>query len=213
MSGIGLSGAHGSGKTTLAKAYAENTGIVFVPSEASSVIVGCGHNPALDYNFSDRLYLQKKILARAIISYEGTAGGDFITDRTPLDFLAYLMSDVGRNNVIGEETSEFLDYQRQCYEVLNMYFNVVVVVQPGINLVERDDKGSNNIAYMEHFNTLVVGLSVSSELNIQNTFIPRTCLNIDTRVQAVKESVKIAFNSFERVAARKGATIFSKSRH
>ena len=213
MSGIGLSGSHGSGKTTLAKAYAEAVGVKFLPSRASQIIIDAGRNPSEDYEFLDRMLLQELILASAIEDYEGANDSPFITDRTPLDFLTYLMTDISRNNVEGELAERFLNYQGQCFNAINRYFNVVVIIQPGIQLIDREGKGSANVVYAEHFNATISGLSVSSELAIQSTFIPRHCLDLDTRVSAVEQSVKVAFNSFERLSVKKGARNFSKAVH
>ena len=213
MSGIGLTGSHGSGKTTLAQAFSETFDVTFLKSNASQVIIDAGYNPSLGYNFATRLKLQKLILASAVKSYEDNGSNTFVSDRTPLDFLAYLLSDVGRNTVNDELYLELADFSSRCYQALNKYFNVVVVVQPGVELVEREGKGSANSAYVEHFNTLICGLAVSSEMVIQHTFIPRQCTDLNRRVAAVEQSVKIAFNSFERVAAKKGAISFSKLSH
>lgn len=213
MSGIGLSGSHGSGKSTLAKACHEAFGINFVQSNASQVIFGEGFNPAADYDFQTRLHLQELVLASAIESYEANKKSVFITDRTPLDFMAYLLSDVNRNNVSPELAERLANYQKLCFDAINKYFNVVVVVQPGIELVHREGKGSPNAAYVEHFNTLVCGLAVNSSMQVQHTLIPRHVVDLDRRVRAVDESLKIAFNTFERVAIKKGATSFSKRVH
>lgn len=213
MSGVGLSGSHGSGKSTLAQACCDEFGIKFVQSNASQVITNAGFNPGLGYDFETRLMLQELILADAVESYKANEVGNWISDRTPLDFLTYLLSDVGRNDVSDELAVRLAAYQKSCYDAINRYFNVVVIVQPGIKLIEREGKGLPNAAYAEHFNALLSGLAISPAMLVQQVFIPRHVVDLSRRVCAVNESVKVAFNSFERVAARKGATLFSKLIH
>lgn len=213
MSGIGISGCHGVGKTTLAKAFSNKFNVAFVSSRASQVIADAGFDARLSYGFSDRLRLQSLILESALEDYCAASGGAFVTDRTPLDYLAYLLSDVGRNNVEGEDERELLDYRQRCFDAMNDYFNVIIVVQPGIALTCREGKGTPNQAYLEHFNAIVCGLSVDPQTLITATHLPRGCVDLRTRVLAVGESVTAAFNLFERTSAKKGATHFSSSTH
>jgi predicted ATPase len=212
MSGIGLTGSHGCGKTTLAQACSERYKVHFLKSRASQVIIDAGYNPGLDYDFETRLMLQNMILDSAVEDYESQNGSSFISDRTPLDFLAYLMSDVRRNNV-DELSDAFMAYQKRCFDVINAYFCVVIVIQPGVQLIAREGKGTPNAAYIEHHNTLITGLSLNSSLKVQHTLIPRHVVDLGQRILGVNESVKIAFNSFEQFAAAKGATNFSRSVH
>ena len=213
MSGIGLSGSHGTGKSTLAEACVEAFGIQFVRSEASRIIREAGYSAATDYDFETRLHLQELILDGAIESYEVNKYQTFITDRTPLDFLTYLMTDIGRNNVSDELAQRLASYRAKCYKALNRYFNVAIILQPGIPLVAREGRGSPNLAYAEHFTATITGLACNSELTIQKTTIPRHVIDLDQRVSAVDQSLKLAFRNFDVAAKRKGALVVSKGVH
>jgi hypothetical protein len=213
MSGVGLAGGHSTGKTTLAKACSDNYGITFLPSNASNVIRNAGYDPAADYDFETRLYLQELILADAEASYAKMGGIDFITDRTPLDFLTYLTTDIQRNNVSEDLAEKYLAYKKRCYATVSRYFNVVVQIQPGIELVEREGRGSPNTAYVEHYNTVLSGLMISGQMNVQHTLIPRKVTDLNQRVLAVEQSLKIAFRTFDAFAKRKGAISSTISIH
>ena len=90
---LGLSGSHRVGKTTLAKLYAEKHGFAFVQTSVSAIFKELGLDPAQTYDFATRLTVQEEILKRLDKTFAEHAGQAAITDRTPLDFLAYTMGD------------------------------------------------------------------------------------------------------------------------
>lgn len=213
MSGVGLTGVHGSGKTTLAEACVEAFGIEIVKSRVSKVIEGAGYSPAAQYDFQTRLMLQELVLKDATEQYEAHAGVTFITDRTPLDFLTYLMTDILRTNVDEETAARLAAYREECYRVINRHFNVVILVQPGIVPTVREGRGLPNTAYAEHFTALARGLADDSGMKVLRTIIPRHITDLDRRVMSVDESVKMAFKAFDRMAAKKGFTHSSNLVH
>src|SRR5258706_15719526 len=95
---IGLCGSNRVGKTTLAKAFAEEAGVKYVPTSASGTFERLGYSPKVDLPFAERLMIQQEILKDCNALYE-KSGVRFITDRTPIDFLGYLLADVQRENV------------------------------------------------------------------------------------------------------------------
>ena len=131
---LGLTGAHRTGKTTLAKAYAEKYGIEFVPSSASNLFAKLGLEPSDKLSIADRMMVQEAILddmetkLKSIRKREVGA----IFDRTPFDLIAYTLCDVSNGSIESEEMEEcVLKYIQRCYDVANKYFNVGVLVQPG----------------------------------------------------------------------------------
>ena len=149
---IGLVGAHRTGKTTLAKAFSKRYNVPFLQTNVGDTFKRLGYDPKMDYEFSVRLYIQHQILADIERKYKAMNGAHFITDRTPLDLLAYTIADVQRANLAPDLVSVFMDYFKKCIAVTNQYFWMVAVIQPGIPLVEEEGKAPANIAYMEHLN-------------------------------------------------------------
>lgn len=213
MSGVGLSGSQRVGKTTLAVACGKSFEIPVIKTSVSKVFKSMKLDPKKHLDFAKRLEVQWRILDALVAEYNQAGKGIFITDRTPIDFMAYLLSEVMMSNVTGELERQFIQYRQACFDVANNYFSVIIVVQPGIKVVECEGKASANYAHMELINTLVSGLSVSGDLSIQHTYIPRHVTDLARRVRCVEESLKIAYSTFERYAVKRGATPVSSLSH
>ncbi|MEN8141152.1 MAG: AAA family ATPase, partial [Thermodesulfobacteriota bacterium] len=81
--GIGLCGAHRTGKTTMARQCARDYALALVTTDTSAVFAEHGLDPAAPMDFATRLWIQDKVL----VAGEAVWGGQerpFITDRTPL---------------------------------------------------------------------------------------------------------------------------------
>lgn len=185
---IGLCGAHRTGKTTLARAYAKRADMAFIETSTSAIFKELGFDPKVDYDFATRLYIQRKVLEGMNMAY-CKADRLFITDRTPIDALAYTLADVQRANVTdGKLLAELERYQRDCFEVLNRHFAMIMVIQPGIPLKDEEGKAPINVPYIEHLNFLVLGLTVSEAVKCRHFYIPRSLIDLESRMDALDYS-------------------------
>jgi predicted ATPase len=195
---IGLTGAHRTGKTTLAKAYSERTGIPFVQTSASGVFAKLGCDPKADYSFPERLAIQMAILEHLNGEYS-KAGICFITDRTPLDAAAYTLADVTRASegsiMYGRHIMRYLE---DCIEVTNRHFTTIVVVQPGIELVEEEGKAPANPAYVEHIAQIIMGLVVDQRVQPCHYYIARHMLELEARIQSLHWAVGRSSERFQQ---------------
>jgi hypothetical protein len=205
---IGLSGAHRVGKSTLAKAYAERYKIAYVPTGATATYARLGLSPKVDYPFAVRLQIQKEILADCSRLYRG-APARFITDRTPLDFMAYMIADVQRNNVTMPEAKELERYIEDCYKAANAHFSTIVIVRPGIPLVEEEGKAPANPAYITHLDALMIGLGYGGRYKGLRFHIPETCTDMEERIKCVHfaetTSVERALIEVQMLQSERGA--------
>jgi predicted ATPase len=192
---IGLCGAHRTGKTSLARAYAEKHGIAFVQSPVTKVWAELGLDPAkADFDFTTRLNVQEVILERIDQAYENSNGVEAIADRTPIDLLGYTMAEALSTSVSEKDMERFHRYVQRCFDVLNRRFSVLVLVQPGIPLHQAENKGSLNAAYIEHLNSLMLGLSVDQRVKMPHYYIPRQLLKMEDRLAALENAVGRATN-------------------
>ena len=74
----------------------------------------------------------------------------------------------------------------KCFEITNRRFSTVILVQPGISLVKAKGKAALNEAYIEHLNTLILGLTVDERLKVPHFYLPRRCLEMADRVSSVE---------------------------
>lgn len=198
---IGLAGGHRTGKTTLAKNYAEKHGWKFAQTSVSGIFKELGHDPAEKFDFQTRLTIQEQILIRLNRFYQQCEGTSVITDRTPIDMLAYTMAEAIGDSVQPQDQARFRKYAEDCFNVTNRWFSEIIVVQPGIALVQEEGKAAVNEAYIEHLNSLIIGLCCDPRLKVSHFYIPRERLELDRRIESV-EAAKT--RSLERVLSQVG---------
>ena len=202
---IGLAGSHRVGKTSLARAFAEKHGLEFVQTSASQVFKDFGMDAATRYAFDTRLSIQEEILKRFDAQYATVGAKPAITDRTPLDMLAYTLAEAAQDHVPAELQERFKKYVQSCIDVTNKRFGVLLVVQPGIKIVAEDGKAAMNEAYIEHLNSIVMGLSVDERIKSAHFYIPRHMTDMKDRLAALDFAVGRATERAE--VERKGAVI------
>lgn len=191
---LGLVGCHRVGKTTLAKAFALNTGAKFIETSIYQWGLEIGLDASSsNLNFDDRMTLQEHLLKRLNQTLDQAALDiDGITDRTPLDLLIYTMINVQAETVSDANFARLQRYVQACFDSTNKHFLAVVAIQPGIVIEESAGKGSTNRAYMEHLNTLVLGFINDERLKISRFYIPRNVLTITRRLSSIKNAVGMA---------------------
>jgi len=187
QSGIGLCGAHRVGKTTLAQAVSQASGLPFLQTHTSQVFKQHGLDPADPMPFAARLSIQREILSAAIAVWN-QADGSFISDRTPLDMAAYTLADIqGTTKVDGTALTSYLD---DCLHVSNQYFSTLIVIPPGIPLINEPGKAALHTGYIEHLHTLVVGLCHHPCLSATVCQLSRQVLSVRARTKQAMSFIK-----------------------
>lgn len=187
---IGLCGSHRVGKTSLARAFAEKRGIPFVETSVSAIWRELGFDPAAEHDFATRLMVQEEILKRVDALYGEYAGEEFITDRTPIDMAAYTLADAIGDRVPPSCQKRLKQYVDDCFEATNKRLGIVLLVQPGIPLVDEPGKAPLNDGYIEHLNSLILGLTVDERLSSAHYYMPRTLTDMQDRLIALQKSIE-----------------------
>lgn len=191
MSLIGLCGSHRTGKTSLARAYADKYEITFIETSVSAIFRELGHDPAASFDFKTRLDIQEVILDRLDEVYGKLSPSAMaITDRTPIDMLAYTMAEAIGPVVTEKQQARFARYVERCLEVTNRRFSTIVLLQPGLPLVYEEGKALNNPAYIEHLNSLMLGLSVDERVKCSHFYILRRLTEMSDRIEALDSAVR-----------------------
>ncbi|MGE0886302.1 MAG: AAA family ATPase [Blastocatellales bacterium] len=183
---VGMCGAHRTGKTTLAMELAQLTGKQFVRTRVTEVFKQHGLHAAQDMDFETRLNIQYRILEACEEDWQ-KAEADFITDRTPVDFLAYTLGDIQGKTEVNYESFE--TYFKRCIDLSNRLFHTLIVLQPGIPLTEAEGKAALNKAYIEHINSLIIGLCHDQRVNSRIITVERGVIEFDERIRLISEAL------------------------
>jgi len=196
---LALVGAHRTGKSTLARAFAQRNDVPFVQTGATEVFKALGLDPKAEYPIAERISIQAAILSAFEAQWVDAMSRStfFISDRSPIDLASYLLADVTRQTLAGQPlVAEAVNhYVTRCIESANRFFATIVLVQPGIPLVEEEGKAPACPAYMEHLNALQLGLLTDVRLEARNYTIRRSCVDIDLRVQALENCLRAAMDT------------------
>ncbi|MFP3983721.1 MAG: AAA family ATPase [Desulfurivibrionaceae bacterium] len=185
--GIGLCGSHRTGKTTLAAKIAEKSKLPFIKTATSQVFARNGLDPAERLDFASRIRIQHEILREAEKDWD-KAEHAFVTDRTPIDMMAYTMVDI-----VGTSKVEFSELQRyfdRCYSITNRFFSCLFFLEPGIPIIYEKGKAALNRSYIEHLNVLMKGFILDDRLERPVRMIPKEILALEERAAWVDESLK-----------------------
>ncbi len=187
LGSIGICGAHRTGKSTLAEKLAHSLGIPFVQTTTSQVFAEAGLDPAQPMDFSTRLMIQQKVLLAGEAVWSSSSP-PFVSDRTPIDMMAYTLADIQGTTVV--DFPQLSAYLQQCFASTNRFFRHLFIVQPGIPLVHAEGKAALNPAYIEHINTLVIGLCQDSRLFCRVQLIPRSVVDLGARLAFIENSLR-----------------------
>jgi predicted ATPase len=182
---LGLCGAHRTGKSTLARAFAAKANIPFVQTQTKEIIAETGIDVREVKTFAERMTLQRCILAATEIKTYRGAPGNAVCDRTPIDMLMYLLADVRGDTLTPEQEIDLKAYAIDCYMAANRYFSAIVLVQPGIEIVDDPQSLQPSPGYMEHLNALALGLLLDDRMtSCKAFFIPKYKTNLEARVES-----------------------------
>lgn len=90
-------------------------------------------------------------------------------------------------------------YVDNCMELTNRHFGVLVLLQPGIQVVEAEGKAPGVPAYQEHLNALMFGLMMDSRVIARPQYIARSVLSMDQRLLSLSTAVERSLNHHQRM--------------
>lgn len=195
---IGFVGAQRVGKTTTARAVAEQLDLRFVQTDVGGVWKRLGLDPKVQYPIKQRIEIQEQIIDYLVQHLrEEAAIGNFTTDRTPLDVLGYMEADILRDFPV-EYNAQYFAFVQKCKSYHEEIFGtgLTVLLQPGIPPSEADKSAAFCLPYMWHLTSLYKayleleydpeGLHRYLYLN-NNIIISKNMLDLQERVDYVVE--------------------------
>lgn len=185
---VGLAGAHRTGKSTIAAEVAAMLGFPFVASYTTDIATRLGFDINKDNSFARRLDYQTHVLNAMEESFSKRTM--FISDRTPLDAAAYLLSEV--KSFTGDQTTQELanQYIDRARKMTSNLFDIVIVVPPAISVEPMPGKPLVNPAFQEHIHFLVCGMLFDPDIDVKQGQLLRDNTDQADRVAAVFEFMK-----------------------
>ena len=161
----GFSGAHRTGKSTLANAMAKDSDGIFLPINVASVLEKHGVNGVTHQKDDLETFMrtQSAILDHMESVFRGCEPDLWYwVDRTPLDVLTYTQAYA--NMAFFEDTEKANRYyelfnviKTRCKSLLNRYFEGVFLVTAGIPVVPDAKSAVAHPSCIDHIETLMTG--------------------------------------------------------
>ncbi|MDE9494392.1 ATP-binding protein [Xenorhabdus bovienii] len=160
---LGLTGAQGTGKTTLAKNLSERTGIRYFDADVRGIIKRNGFDCRAVMSPLECFKMQEVIAKELFNSYPDD---NFVTDRTPVDVVSYALAYVPPYLVEGSDLENeiscaLIGLISEARKALIKKFSHVVLVRGGFLTSGKDakrvDRGSMSLAYRLKIESLMEG--------------------------------------------------------
>lgn len=178
---LGFCGAQRTGKTTLARLFAQARGFRFVQTTVRQALAAAGFHAQDQYDIETRITAQEVVLDALLPQWESMVGHNSVCDRTPLCLKAYMEADVLRNFPQDAAVEDrYFAFMQRLDDACTM-FDKQVLVQPGIKLVPDPDAGQCSVPYIEHFNNLMLGYSTQYDVAV----MPRHVQSIEDRLSFI----------------------------
>src|SRR3954465_9433351 len=95
---FGISGAHRAGKSTLARETAKSLGIHYLDASTTEIMKGTGFYPVGPGSSFEKRLIAQEFLLKEFAKMAMKAPYPFISDRTPLDYIAYTLGELTMHN-------------------------------------------------------------------------------------------------------------------
>ena len=186
---IGITGAQGSGKTTLARYIDAHYGIPYVDAGVGKLMSSLGVKVGERLPLYERLQVQMEIARHIEMITRGVEG--FVIDRTPADVMAYTLDLVGQTNE--DRCIELaLDIEQFCHKAAISNFNAIAGLRPGVELSSKDLARALMCGELTKINTL------PQTGDLQVFVISEKCRTVEARARSVLRVLDRAAENIER---------------
>lgn len=196
----GITGSHGSGKTTLAKALADSLGVDFMPSDITGIAKSLGYDPVAPMTLNERIVMQQRILEAFTKKLDDLAGTATVIDRTPIDMMAYTLAEVGMYShmfLTPEEKEQLNDYSLACLRLARTKFYAFILTNP-LPIYEEDMKRpAFNPSYQHHLHFLIRG--ILTQTYEDELILDLREIDLERRVEKTSEFITLSLTGIREM--------------
>jgi nicotinamide riboside kinase len=156
---FGISGASGTGKTTLAKRVAEDLGITYMPTSITECAKKHGFDAVAPMSLQSRIELQMHLL-KDHVDMVTNADRPLIVDRTPIDMVAYLMAEFDMHSHMRATSEEIVaaeEYVDLCLDATTRLYDYIFVLGQLDHYEIKESRPADNRAYQTHTQLIMQG--------------------------------------------------------
>jgi hypothetical protein len=173
---FGLTGAHRTGKSTLAKQLSMDLGFAYYDASVSRIMRELGVNSVEHLTLDKRLDAQEYLLKRHLEDI-ATMPRPCITDRTPLDFIGYMLAEVTMHNTPQELWERTGKYVEDCLTATRIHYDTVIACRPLPSYEEDPTKPPPNVGYQWELQLIIEGAMMQVRPQVQTAFLKSTVFN------------------------------------
>lgn len=194
---IGICGAPGTAKKTLASAYSDRVGMSFIPASATEVFKKNRLDPCKDHSLHTRLDIQEGLLScfEEIWKTAAKENVEFVTDTTPIDLMAYALADIRREELTKELDERLQNYIDRCVNLTNTLFSFLMVVLPDATPVWENEKSGISKSHIQKISIMIMGLVASDNILIPNFYIPSRESSLERRIILLDSTVEKVYKA------------------
>ena len=193
---FGLAGAHRSGKSTLAKDISKQTGIPYVNSSVTEQMKIAGYSGVQNLSLEERIEAQELLLEFYLEKLDA-APKPYITDRTPLDMVAYTLGELTMHNSSAELGKRYDQYCVSCIQATKSYFSHIFITRPLETYEVDPTKPPQNLGYQWMIQIMIEGSAAM--LNAGTRVSTLLTSDHEVRVKSILERLQADLNELSQL--------------
>jgi hypothetical protein len=149
-------------------------------ASVTKIMQAAGVDPVGDLTLEERLPAQWKLLTQYLHDIS-ILPRPFITDRSPLDMIAYMLGEVTMHNTSAEFGQEIDEYVNACVVATRNNFDSIIILRPLPTYAAADGKPPPNPAYQWQSQMIMEGAYNLIRASVNGLIVPVDAYDFEYR--------------------------------